>query len=329
MFVKHFELPIDDRNPALTLRLEMRFLIIDENRSSYGVTYRWRADGSEADLLTTGESQEYTIATAGGGTRTQTWSFPSRLDCTTCHNPNAQHVLGVKTHQLNRSALYPTTGRIDNQLRALAHVGLLAGGGFSETQIPSYLKARAITETSATLEIRARSYLDANCAQCHLPGGVRASFDARFTTPLAQQNLIYGQPFDTINGPTDRYIRPKELAHSLTYERASRVGALQMPPLAKNVTDAAAMQVIAAWIDSLNPAPAVVVSRTPATRSTLTRWALLRRRHRRRAHLFPRAQRHANLRTFRTDHPARRLYRVGRPHHGLASDRRSGGGRRS
>ena len=199
----------------------------------------------------------------------------------------------------------------------------------SETQIFSYLKARAITETSATLEIRARSYLDANCAQCHLPGGVRASFDARFTTPLAQQNLIYGQPFDTINGPTDRYIRPKELAHSLTYERASRVGALQMPPLAKNVTDAAAMQVIAAWIDSLNPAPAVVVSRTPATCSTLTRWALLRRRHRRRAHLFPRAQRHANLRTFRTDHPARRLYRVGRPHHGLASDRRSGGGRRS
>ena len=142
MFVKHFELPIDDRNPALTLRLEMRFLIIDENRSFYGVTYRWRADGSEADLLTTGESQEYTIATAGGGTRTQTWSFPSRLDCTTCHNPNAQHVLGVKTHQLNRSALYPTTGRIDNQLRALAHVGLLAGGGFSPNNSQSKVEKR-------------------------------------------------------------------------------------------------------------------------------------------------------------------------------------------
>ena len=142
VFVKHFELPIDDTNPSITRRLETRFLVIDETGGSYGVTYRWRADNSNADLLTTGASQGYTIATTGGGTRTQTWSFPSRLDCTTCHNANAKNVLGVKTHQLNRDLLYPSTGRTDNQLRTLAHVGLLSGGGFSEAQIPTYLKAR-------------------------------------------------------------------------------------------------------------------------------------------------------------------------------------------
>nr|MDH4444731.1 PQQ-dependent sugar dehydrogenase [Akkermansiaceae bacterium] len=269
VFVKHFELPIDDRNPALTQRLETRFLVIDQNGGSYGVTYRWRADGSDADLLTTGASQDYTIATAGGGTRSQTWPFPSRNDCTQCHNSNSKHVLGAKTYQLNRDLLYPVTGRTDNQLRTLAHVGLLSGGLFSEAQIPEYPRARGLAETDASLEIRARSYLDSNCSHSHRPGGVRASFDARFTTPLAEQNLIHGMPGDKINGPSDRYIRPRDLTHSLTYVRANQVGQLQMPPLAKNVVDTAAMEVIASWINSLNPAPSVVLSRTPSTNSTV------------------------------------------------------------
>jgi mono/diheme cytochrome c family protein len=268
VFIKHFDLPIDDTNPAITRRLETRFLVIDQNGGSYGVTYRWRSDGSDADLLATGATQDYTIATAGGGTRTQTWSFPSRIDCTSCHNPNAKHVLGVKTHQLNRDFVYSATGRTDNQLRTLGHLGLL--DGFSEAQLANYPKARALGDASASIEVRARSYLDANCAQCHRPGGARANFDARFTSPLEQQNLLYGVPNDTINGPTDRYIRPQDLTHSLIYERAGRVGNLQMPPLAKNVVDTAAMQVLAAWINTLTPAPALYLSRLPATNAAFT-----------------------------------------------------------
>lgn len=260
VFVKHFELPIDDTNPAITQRLETRFLVIDRDGGSYGVTYRWRADGSDADLLTTHTtraSQDYTIATAGGGTRSQTWSFPSRLDCTSCHNSNSKHVLGAKTYQLNRDLMYPVTGRTDNQLRTLAHVGLLSGGLFSEAQISDYPRSRGLNETDASLEIRARSYLDSNCSHCHRPGGVRASFDARFTTSLALQNLIHGMPEAAINGPSDRYIRPRDLTHSLIYERANRVGPLQMPPLSKSVVDTAAMQVLAAWINSVGGAVSV------------------------------------------------------------------------
>src|SRR6185436_8427630 len=111
---------------------------------------------------------------------------------------------------------------------------------------------------------RVRSYLDANCAQCHRPGGQRANFDARYTIPLEQQNLIYGAVFDPVNGPDDRVVRPQDLLHSMLHNRANRVGALQMPPLAKNVIDAPAMQLFADWINSLPTGPGVALINTNA-----------------------------------------------------------------
>jgi glucose/arabinose dehydrogenase len=260
VFVKHFELPVDDNNPAVVQRLETRFLVRDQNTGVYGVTYKWRADGSDADLLTNGLSLNYLVNT-GSGVRTQLWSFPSRQDCLACHNSNAKGVLGFKTHQLNGTNFYPATGRSDNQLRALGHLGAFSSP-YSESQLGTYLKACSVTNTSQPLVTRVRSYLDANCAQCHRPGGQRANFDARYTVPIELQNLIYGTVFDAVNGPEDRVVRPQELFHSMLYQRPNRVGALQMPPLAKNVVDTNAMQVLSDWIDSLATGPGVTLTLT-------------------------------------------------------------------
>jgi glucose/arabinose dehydrogenase len=264
VFVKHFELPLNDTNAALTQRIETRLIVMDQNGSAYGLTYKWRADGSDADLLTTGTNANYVITGAGGIQRTQTWTFPSRADCLVCHNPAAGFVLGVKTHQLNCPTTYPETGVTDNQLRALGHIGLL-GTNFNEAQLGNYLKSFALTNTSASLEVRARSYLDANCSQCHRPGGVRANFDARFVTPLAQQQLIYGPVFAYLTDTNDRVIVPRDLTHSVAYSRVNRVGDDQMPPLARNLVDSNAVLVISNWIYSLAVAPGVTLATANAS----------------------------------------------------------------
>jgi uncharacterized repeat protein (TIGR03806 family) len=253
VFIKNFELPVDERNPAVTRRLETRLLVRDTNGVVYGLTYKWRSDNSDADLLSSSLSEDITVTNSSGGTRIQTYYYPSPNDCLTCHNGNANYVLGVKTRQLNRNFTYPNTGRTDNQLRAWNHVGLL-NPAINEAAIPSYSKLTGLSDASATLENRVRSYLDANCAQCHRPNGVFTHFDARYDTPLPDQRIINGAVINPLGIADARVIMPQSTNKSVMYHRLNSSSNFKMPPLARNVIDIEAVSVLTDWIHSLTPA---------------------------------------------------------------------------
>jgi uncharacterized repeat protein (TIGR03806 family) len=257
VLIKHFELPIDDTNPSLHKRQETRLLARGTNGSWYGLTYKWRADNSDADLLP-GSLMETNVITTATGTRTQVWYYPARSDCMNCHNPNAGTVLGPRTCQLNGDLTYPATGVTDNQLRTLSHVGLFTTN-LNEGGIASLPQSMNLTNTAASFETRVRSYLDSNCAHCHRPGGVNANFDARLETPLAAQNLVNATPNDPLGVSGAKIVAPQDLAHSVLYLRDSVVGAGQMPPLAKNMVDTNYIAVLAAWINSI-PIPGPIPS---------------------------------------------------------------------
>jgi uncharacterized repeat protein (TIGR03806 family) len=249
VFVKTFQLPVDDTNPQILRRLETRLLVRDTNGTVYGASYKWRADHSDADLVTAGITEPVEIKTATG-TRTQNWFYPGRQDCLTCHTPVSGGVLGVKTRQLNGDFQYPN-GVTDNQLRAWNHIGLF-DTKLDENNISRFARLVAVNDTAAPLELRARSYLDANCAQCHRPGGVEAFFDTRFDTPLEKQGLLNGPIANPLGISGAKIIVPGNVSKSVLFHRVSIVGNLQMPPLARNVTDTNAVAVLAAWINSLS-----------------------------------------------------------------------------
>ena len=254
IFVKHFELATDETHPDIKRRLETRLLVRSSDGAVYGVTYKWRADNSDADLLTTNLTEDIEIKTAHG-TRVQKWYYPSRADCLSCHTANAGLVLGVKTRQMNRDFAYPS-GVTDNELRAWNHAGLFAAK-LDEAAIPKLPTLAREEDTSRTLEDRARSYLDANCAHCHRPHGTVAAFDARYDTPLEKQGLI-GAPVlidQRIDNP--RVIAPNDIWRSLLYVRASTVEPMKMPPLAHNEVDVKSMMLLKQWIESL-PGPPVL-----------------------------------------------------------------------
>jgi hypothetical protein len=154
VFVKHFELPIDETNPNRRKRLETRLLVRDKHGVVYGVTYKWREDHTDAELLPDSLSENIRLRTVGGD-RTQTWYYPSRRDCLTCHTAVAGHVLGVRANQLHGLFHYAITGRTDNQLRVWNNLGLF-NPPFDETTLPPG-SASHLTDDSASLGERVRS----------------------------------------------------------------------------------------------------------------------------------------------------------------------------
>jgi uncharacterized repeat protein (TIGR03806 family) len=249
VFVKNFDLAVDATHPGAKRRLETRLLVRDSGGGVYGVVYKWRPDGSDADLLSTSATENIQVKSAAGEVHEQTWYYPSRQDCLTCHTAGAGGVLGVKTRQLNRSFTYPS-GVADNELRAWNHLELFAPA-FKDEEVRRFAALAATDDTTRSLADRARSYLDANCAQCHRPGGTVANFDARYDTPLEKQGLIDGPVLIDQGIDRPRVISPHDIWRSIVYMRVDTLGDIKMPPLARETIDQNGVQLLNEWINSM------------------------------------------------------------------------------
>ena len=256
VLVKTFELPVDEAHPEVKRRLETRLLVRDNTGGVYGAVYKWRADNSDAELLSSSLTEEIQIKTASGPTRTQTWYYPSAKNCLECHNANTTGVLGVKTRQLNRDYTYPS-GVTDNQLRTWNHLGLFAAPGVAESDLDKLPKLAASNDTTRSVEDRARSYLDANCSQCHRPGGTVANFDARYDTPLDKQALVNGPVLIDERIDRSRVIAPNDPWRSIAFLRVNTTGDIRMPPLARETIDPTGVALLKQWITSLPGKPVV------------------------------------------------------------------------
>ncbi|MBL9188427.1 MAG: PQQ-dependent sugar dehydrogenase [Opitutaceae bacterium] len=243
VWVKHFDLETTRGVAATARRIETRFLV-KTAAGIHGATYRWNDAQTDATLVPDdGADVTFTIVESGAP-RPQTWRFPSRGECLTCHTSAGGHALSFNTRQLNRGDF----------LSALAQAGYL-----STTATPPAATLPALASAdhpTASLEWRARSYLDANCASCHQPGGpALGHWDARSSVPLPLANLVNGPLIDNGGDAANRVIAPGDAAHSRLLQRIATRGPGQMPPLASRERDHAAESLLAQWIASLAAPP--------------------------------------------------------------------------
>lgn len=241
VLVKHFEWPEEKGTAGQAIRLETRVLICDERGGVRGACYKWRADGSDADLVT--EPVIEKISGAEG----RSWYFPGQADCQTCHAKVSGGVLGVNARQLNRSV----AGGGENQLRAWDRLGLFEPG-ISEESLAHVARLPPAGDFSKSVEERARSFLDVNCGYCHRPGGVAGNFDARYETPLARQNLIGGPVLIDLGVDHARVFSPRDPWRSIALVRVETSDQTKMPPLAHQTVDRASAGLLRKWIESLN-----------------------------------------------------------------------------
>jgi uncharacterized repeat protein (TIGR03806 family) len=254
VFVKHFDLVADERHPDQKKRLETRVLVMGVGQQLYGATYKWRIDQSDADLLFESEIEEIEITSAAGETRTQRYFYPGPQDCLTCHNDSAGKILGVNTRQLNGELLYPQTGRLAHQLTTWQRADLFAPRNDWKS-VTDYPRLAPLEDTSRSVEDRVRSYWDANCGMCHgVLSDIRADWDARFATPLAEQGVINGELQGSAQGIEDAaVVVPGDPDRSLLFLRDSDADPnRRMPPLGSRVPDDQYLALLEAWILSLS-----------------------------------------------------------------------------
>lgn len=257
-FIKHFDLPLDEsdaENPAKLRPVETRFLVRGSNGDYHAFTYKWRPDGTEADLLTAGDTADITIVRADDTTYTQTWQYPSRSQCFECHQDAAGIVLGAKSRQLNHPIHYPATGRTSNQLMTLFDLGLIDDETLDIGDLQTLPTSTNLSDTDSPIEHRIRSYMDSNCAMCHNPesNAGLAQFDMRLTTSLDETGLINGAQLAGNLGKIDpKIIDPGDVENSLVYLRDNTTDiATRMPPVGRLMTDDAYLELLAAWIEQV------------------------------------------------------------------------------
>jgi len=248
VWIKHFELELTNGVPESRKRLETRF-IVKNTSGVYGVTYRW--DSSTNATLVPEAGLDETFVINGSGTlRTQVWHYPSRSECLACHTPHGGFALGFNTPQLNRELDY--SGTITNQIEALRLAGYFSNAVSNRHVLPALAHA---TNSAVSLEYRVRSYLAANCAQCHQPGGiVSAMWDARLSTPGLYTSIINGALHNDFGNTNNRVVVPGSLDDSVLFQRVANLGPSHMPPLATSLVHEEAVELLAAWITNDLPA---------------------------------------------------------------------------
>jgi uncharacterized repeat protein (TIGR03806 family) len=243
VWIKHFELELTNGVPESSRRLETRFLV--KNSSGlYGITYRWDDTQTNAFLISEDGMDETFLVNDGGTIRTQVWHYPARSECLTCHTPAGGFALGFNSTQLNRDWNY--TGIITNQILALSQMGYFAA---PVTNVAGMLAYAGATDEAASVEHRVRSYLGANCVQCHQPGGTgRGYWDARLITPLSEAGIVNGALIDDNGDTNNRVIKPGSLERSMMFGRVAELGSRHMPPLATSELNQEAIALLARWI---------------------------------------------------------------------------------
>jgi uncharacterized repeat protein (TIGR03806 family) len=215
--------------------------------------YVWNSTQDDAVLEIAGDQREIVLA-VGDILNPITYIVPDANQCAGCHvtDHTAKELrpIGPKAWQLNRD--YSWWRNPESQLENWAANGLLEGFA---GDAPDGVRWSAPGD--ATVEQRARAYLDANCAHCHNPRGA-ADTSALHLNIDAPVNRLYGvckTPVAVGRGSGDRPfdIYPGRPQDSILVFRMQHTDpAIAMPELGRSAIHAEGVKLVSDWIASLN-----------------------------------------------------------------------------
>lgn len=234
---KTFSFPVDARDPSRGERMiETRFLVKTADGFTAS-TYVW--NDAQTDAIASGGDLDVPVSWIDvEGTRHEVrYHVPGTSDCASCHEGRA---LGWTSRQLDRAA----TGGPD-QLALLVARGTVDGPPPEHAVLADPFRA-------GSLDLRARSYLDAHCSHCHGRGGsaedTGLSWDLEHTTP---SRLPICRSTASVDG-RDRVLVPGHPEQSEFLARmASTDASVRMPRGPTRTPDRAGIELLTAWVAAM------------------------------------------------------------------------------
>jgi hypothetical protein len=230
--VKSFYFPRDERDPGAGVQLVETRVIAFTGDGSLTATYVWNAEQTEA--FASGGNLDIAIdrIDVAGVARHHVHHVPGTSQCNSCHDGGA---LGVRTPQLH------------DELDALVALGVV-------DRAPSGVAPFVDPYGAGSLQDRAISYLDVNCAHCHRPGGEAGGTHADWRREHVVDNVCRRAR----RGFEGRslVIAPGRPGESIAILRMKSTDAFaRMPRGPSHVVDERALAMLEDWIASLAGCP--------------------------------------------------------------------------
>src|ERR1700761_285739 len=230
--------------------IETRILVRRESGWA-AIPYVWNDTQPDAQLARPGALVPLTLVASDQAREDFNYVVPDESQCSSCHAQDwvtrKIHPIGPKARHLNRDYRYAEGD--ENELEHLMKVGYLTGAP-KPAQAP---RNANWMDTHASLDARARAYLDINCGHCHNPKGaanttaltldVSAAEDRHIglcKPPVAAGRGTGDHMFDIVPGKPDDSI--------LAYRMASKDPGEMMPEIGRSTVHQEGVSLIKAWI---------------------------------------------------------------------------------
>ena len=256
VFTRTLTMEMKAGDPASARRIETQLLHLEGSRWN-AYTYRWNDGQTDAELVPKeGAERKLSIEdpAAPGGRRDQSWRFLNRTECFRCHLDHFGTVVSFIPQQL---AVKNTGG--ESELARLQRLGVIAGepnGGKWAITSPH--------DASAPLDLRARSWLHANCGHCHRrDANASVMIQLHGAVTPAEMFAIDVAPNRGGFGLTDaKILAPGAPENSALLYRAATTASGRMPIVGSSMVDEAGLALLSRWVESLgatnrSPRPAL------------------------------------------------------------------------
>jgi len=227
--------------------LETRLLLNQENGWK-AHTYVWNEEQTDAFLKVAGYTYENIEFLKNGELMQVSYRVPNQNQCKECHlKNNAIMPIGPKSRNLNFSIQYKDEE--ENQISFWIENGLV------ENHMPLDLIVNW-TDQSATLNHRARAYLDINCGHCHLSSGSASNTGLYLNyTETNDMNIgIFKKPVAAGRASADlKYsIVPGKPQESILLHRMNSLDpGVMMPESGRALLHSEGVELINDWIENL------------------------------------------------------------------------------